>query len=514
MSAPPTTVGQYRLSQKIGEGGMGVVYVAEHTLLGRLAAVKLLLPALSQNREIVARFFNEARAATAIRHPGIVEVYDFGYSPDGSAYIVMEYLQGESLAARARRGRISYRSALAITRQIAGALAAAHGKGIVHRDLKPDNVFLVPDAEVPGGERIKLLDFGIAKLAADPSQSMQQLTQTGAVMGTPTYMSPEQCRGVSVDARSDLYSLGCMLFELCTGRPPFVGEGFGDVLAAHIHLPPPSVVSIAPDVPAPLDLLVRRLLAKDPAQRLGSAEEIIHAIDQASGAPGYQTGPRWPGGDPAGMRPTPRTTLSSSNGAHASPRTVPAPSRARLGWIAGAGAVAVLGGLAAFLAADRDEAAPAGAAELRATASPSQPLAVEAPATALASPSQPLAAEAPATALVAPAAAAPAPAAAAPAAAAAAPVAVEPVEIAISVQSQPAGADVLLDGALLGKTPYRGALPRGEGTVTLVLRLAGYKDRKLTAPARAPITETVKLEKKKSQPIEQNRDRGVNPFAN
>jgi serine/threonine-protein kinase len=139
------TVGQYRISKKIGAGGMGVVYLAEHTLLGRPAAVKMLLPELTQDRVVVSRFFNEARAATSIRHPGIVEIYDFGFEPDGAAYIVMEYLEGETLARRAKRGVLSYEAAIAIVRQIASALAAAHGKGIIHRDLKPDNVFLVPD---------------------------------------------------------------------------------------------------------------------------------------------------------------------------------------------------------------------------------------------------------------------------------------------------------------------------------------------------------------------------------
>ena len=206
----------------IGRGGMGAVYAGEHVLLGRSAAIKVLLPELSQKQDVVMRLFNEARAATAIRHPGIIEVYDFGWTPEGAAFIVMEHLEGETLGRRASRARLRWQSALAIARQIAGALAAAHGKGIVHRDLKPDNIFLVSDPEVPGGERIKLLDFGIAKLAGESSATVN-VTETGSVMGTPTYMAPEQCRGVAVDHRADLYSLGCIVFELCTGRPPFVG---------------------------------------------------------------------------------------------------------------------------------------------------------------------------------------------------------------------------------------------------------------------------------------------------
>src|SRR5262245_51688051 len=270
-------LGQYRVTTTLGRGGMGVVYAAEHALLGRPAAIKVLLPELSQKQDVVTRFFNEARAATAIRHPGIVEIYDFGWTPDGAAFIVMERLEGETLARRARL-RLRWPAVLAIARQIAGALAAAHAKGIVHRDLKPDNVFLVPDPEVPGGERIKLLDFGIAKLAVDSSSS-SNVTKTGAVMGTPTYMAPEQCRGVAVDHRADLYSLGCVIYELCCGGPPFVGEGPGDVLAAHIHLPIPAISGIVSEIPPAVEQLILRLLAKAPADRVQSAEDLISEID-------------------------------------------------------------------------------------------------------------------------------------------------------------------------------------------------------------------------------------------
>src|SRR5262245_7387999 len=165
------TLGQYRVTGTVGRGGMGIVHAAEHTLLGRRAAIKVLRAELSQNQDAVARFFNEARAAAAIRHPGIVDVYDFGWTPDGAAFLVMEHLEGESLTRRAARARFRWPAVLAIARQIAGALAAAHAAGIVHRDLKPDNVFLVPDPDVPGGERIKLLDFGIAKLSVASSMS-------------------------------------------------------------------------------------------------------------------------------------------------------------------------------------------------------------------------------------------------------------------------------------------------------------------------------------------------------
>jgi serine/threonine protein kinase len=243
-------IGSYRVLRKIGEGGMGAVYLAEHTLLGRPAAIKVLLREMSHREDLVTRFFNEARAASSVKHPGIVEIYDFGHHTDGSAYIVMEYLEGESLSARLRRtGVLSEARAVALCRQVGGALAAAHAKGIIHRDLKPDNIFIVRDPDIADGERTKVLDFGIAKLASDPS-GQPSMTRTGMVMGTPAYMAPEQCKGAgNVDQRSDLYALGCILFELVCGRPPFVAEGAGEVMAHHIFTPVPAPSSVAPVTP-------------------------------------------------------------------------------------------------------------------------------------------------------------------------------------------------------------------------------------------------------------------------
>ncbi|MEZ4363760.1 MAG: protein kinase [Kofleriaceae bacterium] len=272
------TIGSYRILHKLGEGGMGAVYVAQHTLLGRKAAIKVLLPALSSQPEVVERFFNEARAVTSINDPGIVQVFDFGHHRDGSAFIVMELLEGEALNARmAQRGRLSAVEALRIGRQVAVSLATVHHHGIVHRDLKPENVFMVRDPEVAHGERAKILDFGIAKLSADPSMSK---TSAGALLGTPMYMSPEQCRGAGeVDFRSDIYALGCMLFHLAVGQPPFVGSGVGDVLVAHMTEPAPAPSSRCPGLPAAFDALVLRCLAKSPDERFAHMGEVAHAID-------------------------------------------------------------------------------------------------------------------------------------------------------------------------------------------------------------------------------------------
>jgi eukaryotic-like serine/threonine-protein kinase len=274
-------IGNYRIGRRIGEGGMGAVYVGEHTLIGRQAAIKVLLREMSHRQDLVMRFFNEARAATAVRHPGIVEIYDFGYHTDGSAYIVMEYLEGESLSARLRRiGTLPEVRAAALCRHVAGALDAAHAKGIVHRDLKPDNIYIVRDPDIADGERTKILDFGIAKLTTGelPGQSV---TRTGSVMGTPPYMAPEQCKGAgNVDHRADIYALGCILFEMVCGRTPFVAEGGGEIMAQHIFasVPPPS--SLRPVSPQ-LEQVILRALVKEPEQRFQSAEEMSAALQRA-----------------------------------------------------------------------------------------------------------------------------------------------------------------------------------------------------------------------------------------
>src|SRR5262245_43917685 len=188
-------LGNYRVTGVLGQGGMGMVYEGEHAILRRRVAIKVLLPERSQNAEAVQRFFNEARASTLIHHPGIVDIIDFGYHAGGSAYIVMEFLEGDSLSRYlGRMQRLSPELALPVLRQLASALGAAHRKGIVHRDLKPDNLFLIPDPDMIGGVRVKVLDFGIAKLV-DTDLHNSPRTRTGSVMGTPLYMSPEQCRG-------------------------------------------------------------------------------------------------------------------------------------------------------------------------------------------------------------------------------------------------------------------------------------------------------------------------------
>ncbi|WP_428263348.1 serine/threonine-protein kinase [Haliangium sp.] len=266
-------VGNYRITANLSKGGMGAVYVAEHTLIGRKAAVKVLLPAVSERPEVVKRFFTEAKATAAIGHPGIVEIFDFGHLPNGDAYLVMELLDGVPLSRRLSEPMDEGR-ALALMGHMTSALAAAHGKGIVHRDLKPGNVMIVPDPGVRFGERTKLLDFGIAKLT-DVELGPGNTTRTGAVMGTPAYMSPEQCRGAGhVDHRTDLYALGCILFHMLCARPPFLGFGAGEIIGMQQYVPPPPPRSINPAVTPEVEELILCLLVKDPDGRPANAEEL------------------------------------------------------------------------------------------------------------------------------------------------------------------------------------------------------------------------------------------------
>ena len=283
-------VGPYRIVGPLGGGGMGMVYRAVHVLLGRPAAIKILRPELGGSAIAGDRFLTEARATTAIRHPGIVEVFDYGHTGAGHAFIAMELLEGVSLAVRlAERGPLPIHEAMMLARRIAAPLAAAHERGVVHRDLKPDNVFLVRDHEGGALDQVKLLDFGIAKLE---STTTAHRTTIGLILGTPAYMAPEQCLGSSdCDHRADLYALGCILFEMLSGQPPYSAVPTSDLLAAHIRQPVPDLGRLV-TVPSQVLRLVTSLLAKSPDDRPRSALEVVAEIDRWLASRGHGPPPR------------------------------------------------------------------------------------------------------------------------------------------------------------------------------------------------------------------------------
>ena len=247
---------------------MGAVYLAEHPLIGKKVAMKVLHPEFSAKENIVARFFNEAKAVNDIQHPNIVDIIDYGDFEHESrkvVYFIMEFLDGRELTSEIRiDGVIAPVKTVDIAGQVADALSASHGKGVVHRDLKPDNIVLLAKKNNP--HFVKLLDFGIAKLTNDDSGDNK--TQTGMIMGTPAYMSPEQCEGRNdIDARTDIYALGIVVYEMLTGRPPFVGEGYGEVIMQHMALPAPKLTSINSDIPPDLEAVVLKSLQKHPNDR-------------------------------------------------------------------------------------------------------------------------------------------------------------------------------------------------------------------------------------------------------
>ncbi len=415
---------------------MGAVYLAEHPGIGRRVAVKVLHKNYTRDENLLGRFLNEARAANAIRHPNIIEILDSGKQADGTPFLVMELLEGESLAARIRsRGAMPIPTALEFAYQTASALGAAHKKGIVHRDLKPDNLFVVPDPHDPDRERVKVLDFGIAKLQQSPADSVK--TRTGTLMGTPIYMSPEQCRGTkAVDHRSDIYSLGIILYEMLLGLPPFVSEGFGELVNMHLNVQPRPMRQLRGDIPEPVEGMVMRMLAKMPEQRQLDMNEVQQGL-KASGGFQVRSSPdlakTHAGQSMSGSNPKLRdTTFSTGVG-----ERIAAPEAG----FGGKGKYAVVGllaaaGVAAFLVLGRG-------------GKPDQP-----PAVAVAPPPKPAPTADPPPKLAQPPA---------------------PVKVTVRLVSAPSGATVVndADGAALGVTPLALTRPKG-GVLKLRLEKDGY----------------------------------------
>ncbi len=416
--APGAEVGNYRIEQVLGVGGIGEVYLADHVKLGRKVALKKLRSEYSASRDVVSRFFDEARAANQIAHENIVEITDFVEDPRDGAYLIMELLRGEDLGMVLERDvAIPPERIIAIMRQVASALAAAHRAGIVHRDLKPDNVFLTERSGQ--ADFVKVLDFGVAKLGDDVRVRSGHTTAAGTVLGTPAYMSPEQALGRPVDLRTDIYAFGVILYELLTGALPFAGETLGEFVVAHATeepRPPSSIERLPQPIPTRLEELIMRCLAKDPTLRPASMEHIEAEL-AAIGADGF--GPT----------------------AYA-PRALPAPAKkARRPWaaIALAGIFFVgLGAAGAAWALWPSAAPPAPVAERAAPDPVPAPAPVPAPI--------PEGVEAPAT-------------------------------VTITFTSEPPGAEVWREGApaRLGVTPFSTPLPRAEAPMVFELRLEGYE---------------------------------------
>ncbi len=276
-----TRLGSYKIERLLGEGGMGFVYEATHEVLNRRTAIKLLRPELSSHEQVVTRFLQEAKAVNLIDHQNIINVYDYGDGADGSVYFVMEFLEGETLDDLMRKRRPMHLPLLLHTfGQIAKALAAAHGKQIVHRDLKPANVYVIAREDNP--YFIKLLDFGIAQLRGEGA--VKGLTQAGSIMGTPQYMSPEQISGGAVDARTDVWAMGVMMYRAATGQAPFKGEAFGELAGKILQESPKPVRAIVPEIPAELEKLIASCLERNITDRCQSITELLAGLERVKTA--------------------------------------------------------------------------------------------------------------------------------------------------------------------------------------------------------------------------------------
>ncbi|HEY6175279.1 MAG TPA: serine/threonine-protein kinase, partial [Kofleriaceae bacterium] len=374
-------LGSYRVVELLGKGGMGYVFRAEHVKLGREVALKLLRSDYASRRDAVTRFFQEARTVNRVRHRNIVDVTDFVELDDGTTYIVMELLTGTSLGNWAR-SNIDLPRAIAVLVQICDGLGAAHQVGVIHRDLKPDNVVVVPTPD--GAELVKLLDFGVAKLLNRDDEDVGFQTAAGSVIGTPAYMSPEQAGGMVIDARSDIYSLGAIMYELFSGQPMFRGRSFGEYVRKHLTEMPvlphdtPGGAAIDPR----LEALILRCLDKDPEQRFASIVELREALLQLLGTYGGTNPPGLaiaasaarplvlplPPGQPTGQSQISHSSgVSPASAPHALPppmtlegdyRLPTPPPRTTPGWVwfVGGAAAVGLGVSSAVWLAGRDDA--------------------------------------------------------------------------------------------------------------------------------------------------------------
>ena len=429
------SVGNYVIQRQLGEGGMGAVYLAEHPRIGRKVAIKVLLRELSANAQAVTRFFNEARASSEIRNEHIVDVLDFGELADGASYLVLEFLDGQTLTEILRGGPLGVRRTLHIVNGVGRALGAAHAAGIVHRDLKPDNVMLVRRGD--DADFVKVLDFGIAKLSQAQLEPGMK-TKTGALLGTPSYMSPEQCRGLPVDHRSDVYSLGVMMYQMLSGVLPFEADGLGNLLLAHMTQEAVPLIQRVPGLPPHLSQVVARAMEKAADARFQHVAEMLAAIGDPSGQyetlSGEAAAPR-----PGWEVPSLKSNLDTIGGnvAVEAVRRTPAPVKRRGGGgvVLAVATVAVLGGAGAWVVKNGNRQQATGnrqRAMAETVAAAPAPVVIEAPKVSA------------------------------------------PDEVRVQVRVQPANAQLFLDEAPIAN-PFDGRFARSDARHKLEARAPGHK---------------------------------------
>ncbi len=462
-------VGEYVVDGKLGQGAFGTVFRAAHPLIGKVVAIKVLARKFSVDPEMVSRFVAEARAVNQIRHRHIIDIFSFGQLEDGRQYYVMEYLDGETLDARIERdGKLSLAQALPILRAIGRALDAAHAKGIAHRDLKAENVFLASDPD--GGLWPKLLDFGIAKLMA-PEDGLKHKTRTGTPVGTPFYMSPEQCRGRDVDHRTDLYAFGVLAYLLLTGKYPFDADDYMSILMQQITQPPALASTLVADLPPGVDEALSWLLAKDPADRPASLRIAVAALETAAGIVMPSGGWEAQTGPIARTDTRPLNVTSATASGELRPLAPAKRSRLGLAIAAGVVAAATISIVLWRSSSDDKQRAPDRAALPRQVDPPSEP------------PSTPAPSRAP----------------------------IESQTVIVNVTGVPDGTEVIAGGMTAGAAPGPVQLPRDATPIVLTFKVDGYLPLSRTVTPDRDQALSVTL-KKKPAPRRSSKDDIIDIF--
>jgi serine/threonine protein kinase len=467
-------VGEYVVEGLLGKGAFGIVFKATHPLIGKVVAIKVLARKFSVDPEMVSRFTAEARAVNQIRNRHIIDIFSFGALDDGRQYYVMEYLEGEPLDALLERGRIPVADTLQILRGVARALDAAHGKGVAHRDLKAENIFLAadPDGSITGYWP-KLLDFGIAKLMA-PEDGLKHKTRTGAPIGTPYYMSPEQCRGKDVDHRTDIYAFGVLAYLMLTGVYPFDADDYMSILMKQITERQTAPSTHHADLTPEIDDAIAWMMNKDPADRPPDLRTAVRALEQACVAAGLATATQWevhtgPIAIPTqAIRVASAGSMSSKSGNPIGDVSVPHKRSSKAAWIAGGLAIALVAGVALLATRGKEPA-------------PSPPTHHEMAPPAPAPTRVPQKVEAPQTVI-------------------------------IVIEGVPEGTEVFAGGMTVGAAPGPVQLPRDSSAMVLTFKADGYLAASREVTPDRDQTLDVAL-KKKPGAKRQTKDDILDPFG-